>query len=112
MISIGECAFITIGMPGARHVLVALVPCPPARVSSRLALNIASYSGVSGASCVVPQRLTGSNEGWPPPAVPRTPIHCPLRLGYMAGSKAKTPLGVAHSMAAIANAPIALHLNI
>src|SRR5215510_14629728 len=65
MISIGECAFITIGMPGARQVLVALVPCPPARWSSRLALKIASYSGVNGASCVVPQRLAGSKENTP-----------------------------------------------
>src|ERR1700722_19491643 len=106
MISMGECAFITIGIPGARHVLVALVPCPPSFWSIRLALNMASYSGISGASCVVPQRLTGSNEGWPPPAVPRTPIHWPCRSGYFASSNARAPLAAAHSMAASASAPI------
>src|SRR4030088_2037050 len=108
MISIGEWAFITIGIPGARQVLVALVPCPPSRWSTRLALNMASYSGVSGASWVVPQRLIGSNEGWPPPAVPRTPIHCPLRLGYFASSNARAPLDDAYSIAASAIALIAL----
>src|SRR5262245_18845755 len=103
MISIGEWAFITIGMPGARHVLVALVPCPPRRWSSRLALKMASYSGVSGASWVVPQHLTGSNEGCPPLHEGiRLPIHWPLRLGYFASSNARASPGAAHSIAASA----------
>src|SRR5712691_5222004 len=80
MISIGEWAFITIGIPGARHVLVSLVPCPPAAWSARLALKRASYSGVSGASWVVPQHLIGSNEGWPLHDGMRTPVHWPLRF--------------------------------
>src|SRR4051812_18919010 len=113
MISIGECAFITIGIPGARQVLVALVPCPPAAWSTRLALKIASYSGVSGASCVVPQHLTGSNEGCPPlhDGI-RFPIHWPLRSGYIASSKAHAPHGSALSIAASASVPIAPRISI
>src|ERR1700674_2570044 len=106
MISIGEWAFITIGIPGARHVLVALVPCPPMCWSSRLALKMASYSGVSGASWVVPQHLYGSKEGWPRHDGMRTPIHWPLRSGYFASSKPQAPHGNAHSVAASAIALI------
>src|ERR1700736_6750371 len=100
MISIGECAFITIGIPGARHVLVALVPCPPTRWSAMFSLKMASYSAVRGASCVVPQHLVGSNEGWPRHDGMRTPIHWPLRFGYIASSNAHAPHGIPHSMAA------------
>src|SRR5207249_5183456 len=107
MISIGEWAFIAIGMPGARHVLVALVPCPPACWSAILALKMAWYSGVSGASCVVPQHLTGSNEGWPRHEGMRSPIHWPLRSGYIASSNAHAPQGTAHSVTASATAFIA-----
>src|SRR5436190_4416022 len=107
MISIGECAFITIGIPGARQVLVALVPCPPACWSAMLALKMAWYSGVRGASCVVPQHFTGSNEGWPRHEGMRSPIHWPLRSGYIASSNANAPYGAAHSIAASAIALIA-----
>src|SRR5437016_14668726 len=110
MISIGEWAFITIGIPGARHMLVALVPCPPACWSSMLALKMAWYSGVSGASWVVPQHLTGSNEGWPRHEGMRRPIHWPLRSGYIASSNAK--LGAAYSKVASAIAPIAFRYDI
>src|SRR5215470_3216545 len=112
MISIGECAFITIGMPGGRQVEVALVPCPPSACSLRLTSNSALYSGVSGASWVVPHFLYGSNEGWPPPVFWRTPIHCPLRFGYCASSNAKATGAVHPIAAASAIAPIVLRASI
>src|SRR5215469_5208175 len=116
MISIAEWACITIGIPGERQVLVALVPCPPSRCSARLASNIPAYSGVSGAPCVVPQGLLGSNEGCPAPPPPppgmRTPIHWPLRFGYLASSNAEALPNGAHSIAATAIAASKLRSDI
>src|SRR5262249_23077430 len=72
-----------------------------------------SYSGVSGASCVVPQHLTGSNEGWPPRHGDiRLPIHWPPRSGYLASSNAHAPLGAVHTIAASAAAIIVARSSI
>jgi hypothetical protein len=74
--SISPYPFVTRGMPGEMHLYVEVVPCPRSAWSLRLASKIASYSGVSGASCPLPANLLISNRPGPPIGP-----HCPLKSG-------------------------------
>src|SRR5579883_2456700 len=89
-ISKGAYMFITRGMPGAMHVKVGSVPCPPAAWSLRFASKIARYSGVNGAD------LASAQRGW----VVRS--HWLLRSGYLDSSKAQASAAVNSAAAAAA----------
>src|SRR5215470_14653114 len=88
-ISKGAYMFITLGMPGARHVKVGSVPCPPAAWSLRFSSKIARYSAVNGAD------LASAHRGW------AVRSHWPLRSGYLDSSNARAPATVIKIAAAI-----------
>src|SRR5712671_4917364 len=79
---------IICGMPDARPVVVGKLPKPPCAWSAMLASRTASYSGVSGASCPLPQGFVWSWEPWP--GSPRTMKrnHWPRHSGYLDGGSA------------------------
>src|SRR6266852_8827652 len=76
MTSKGAYMFMTRGMPGATHVKVGSVPCPPAAWSLRFSSKIARYSGVNGADLASGQRGAAVRSHWP------------FRSGYLDSSNA------------------------
>jgi hypothetical protein len=75
-------------MPKPRQDAPSQSKNPPSRWALRLASNTAWYSGVSGASCPLPQGLFGSNEGWPATPATRCRFHWPFQSGYFPSSAA------------------------
>src|SRR5713101_6984444 len=88
-ISKGAYMFITRGMPGATHVKVGSVPCPPAAWSLRFSSKIARYSAVNGADLGSAQRGAAVRSHW----------H--FRSGYLDSSNARAPATAINIAAAI-----------
>src|SRR5262249_41282971 len=75
------------------------MPCPPFSISTRFALYMAWYSGVSGGSCprfgvTAGGRLSSQRNPPAPPAIrPRLVVrHCPFRFGYFESSAEAEPM--------------------